>query len=275
MTTKITIELGPLQHTLLMPLWARANETLKDMPLLIDSKAVEIIKSIDWDFRAFNNIKEINLLSWISRCRKYDEVINKFIIANPTGAIVDIGCGMDTYYERAINSTVRWYELDLPDVVELKRKFFEETENRRFISGSFLNTHEWFDQIKAEGKVLFISAGVFCYFEESAIKDFLFKVADSFATSELLFDVTSAYGVKVANELIKKAGLGHNSLMKWPLKNKETILSWDKRLQLIGVYYTFRQKYLDLSFRNRITGSISDFLNIQYILHLKIDQYSQ
>lgn len=271
MTQKIKIELGPLQHTLFMPLWARATETQKDVPLLMDSKAVDIIKSVDYDFSAFKNLKEINLLSWISRCRKYDEIINRFIIENPTGAIVDIGCGLDTYYERAINSTVKWYELDLPDVIDLKRKFFEETENRRFISGSFTDIR-WFEQIKSKGKVLFISSGVFCYFEESEIKEFLLRLAESFAPSELLFDVTSAYGVKVANEVIKKSGLGQGSLMKWPLKNKEIILSWDKRLKLIGVHYTFRQKYLDLSFSNRIKGSVSDFLNIQYMLDMKIDK---
>jgi O-methyltransferase involved in polyketide biosynthesis len=269
MTTKIKVELGPLQHTLFMPLWARAKETKKDTPLLIDSKAVEIIESISYDFGAFNNLEEINLISWISRCRKYDEVLNRFIIANPTGTIVNIGCGMDTYYERAINSTVKWFELDLPDVIELKRKFFKETENRKFISGSFINT-EWFDQIKTNKKVLFISAGVFCYFEESVIKEFLLKVVNGFPSSELLFDVTSAHGVKVANDVIQKAGLSQNSFMKWPLKNKKVILSWDKRIQLIGMYYTYKQKYLNLSIRNKIIGSISDFLNIQYILHLKI-----
>jgi O-methyltransferase involved in polyketide biosynthesis len=269
MTTMIEVKLGNLQHTLFMPLWARAQESKKNAPVLIDNKAVEIIESVDYDFKAFNNLEEINLISWISRCRKYDEVINKFIIENPNGTIVNIGCGMDTYYERAINSSLKWYELDLPDVIELKRKFFEETENRRFISKSFLS-NEWFDQIIPKEKVLFISAGVYCYFSESVIKDFLIKVVNSFPSSELLFDVTSAYGVKVANDVIQKAGLGQNSFMKWPLKNKEVIISWDKRIQLIGVYYTYKQKYLNLSIKNRIIGSISDLLNIQYILHLKI-----
>jgi O-methyltransferase involved in polyketide biosynthesis len=269
MTAKIKVNLGPLQNTMFMPLWARAQETKKETPVLIDSKAVEIIDSIDYNFESFKNLEEINLISWISRCRKYDEIINRFIIENPNGAIVNIGCGMDTYYERAINSTLKWYELDLPDVIELKRKFFSESATRKFISGSFLNT-QWFEQIRLEDKVLFISAGVFCYFEESVIKDFLIKVVNNFPSSELLFDVTSSSGVKVANKVIKKAGLDQNSLMRWPLKNIQVILSWDKRIKLIGRYYTFKQKYLNLSLRNRIRGFISDFLNIQYIIHLKI-----
>lgn len=270
MSKKIKIELGPLQQTLFFPLWARANETKKEKPLLIDTKAVEIIESIDYDFSNFNkNLVEINIVSWISRCRKYDEIINRFIIENPNGTIVNIGCGMDTYYDRAINSSVQWFELDLPDVIELKRKFFEETENRKFIVESFLNSN-WFDLINTKERILFISAGVFCYFEEIQIKDFLIKIANRFPLSELLFDVTSLDGVRVANNIIKKVGLGQNAYMKWALKNKDVILSWDSRFKLLGVHYTYRQKNLHLSFKNKIIGFISDFFDIQYILHLKV-----
>jgi len=270
MSGKISVKLGPLQRTLIMPLWARAEETKKETPLLFDSKAVEIIKSVDYDFSTLRKVlEEINLVSWISRCRKYDEIINSFIIANPYGTIVNIGCGLDTYYERAINNSVQWFELDLPEVIDLRRKFFSETSNRKFISESFLKT-DWFNQIVRKGEVLFISAGVFCYFEEVEIKDFLIKIADRFSSSELLFDVTSKQGIKIANSIIAKTGLDQNSFMKWALMNKKIILSWDSRFKLIGVHYTFKQKNLNLSFRNRIIGTISDFLNIQYILHLKV-----
>ncbi len=271
MTAKIKVSLGQLQQTLFMPLWARAMETQKNMPLLIDNKAVEIIESIDYDFTAFNqNLENINIISWISRCKTYDQIINKFIIAHPNGTIVNIGCGMDTYFERAINSSVKWYELDLPDVIELKRKFFIENDNRKFIAGSFFNT-QWFDEINPKNEILFISSGVFCYFEEALIREFLISLVNRFPSSELLFDVTSATGLKVANNIIIKAGFGEESLMKWALKNKEHILSWDKRIKLIGVYETYKQKNLNLSVRNRIIGAISDFLKIQYILHLQID----
>lgn len=270
MPGKISVELGPLQRTLFLPLWARAKETKKEIPLLIDSKAVEIIDAVDYDFSTLNkSLEEINLVSWISRCKKYDEIINKFILANPYGTIVNIGCGLDTYYERAINNSVQWFELDLPDVIDLRRKFFSETSTRKFIPESFLKT-DWFNQIELKGEVLFISAGVFCYFEEVEIKDFFVKIADRFSSSELLFDVTSKQAIKIANCLIANTGLHQNLFMKWALKNKKIILSWDSRFKLIGVHYTFKQKNLNLSFRNRIIGTISDFLNIQYILHLKV-----
>lgn len=38
------LKLGSVQKTLLLPLWGRAVETLKEKPLLTDDKAVSIIK---------------------------------------------------------------------------------------------------------------------------------------------------------------------------------------------------------------------------------------
>jgi O-methyltransferase involved in polyketide biosynthesis len=267
---KIKIELGNIQSTLLMPLWARVMETQKDEPLLVDRKAVEIIKSVDYDFTPMvQTIEEISIISWISRCLIYDEIINQFILNNPKGVIVNLGCGMDTYYERAINSSVQWFELDLPDVVELRKQFFSETENRQFIACSFLDT-QWFSKIQSKQNVLFLSAGVFPYFEEDEIRQFLKALTDTFPNSEILFDVTSSQGVRAANRIIKKTGLGIDAFMKWPLGNVNKVLEWDKRLQLINTFYTYKQKNLKLNLKNRILGVISDFLNIQYVLHLKV-----
>jgi O-methyltransferase involved in polyketide biosynthesis len=42
--------LGNVQMTLFMPVWARAVETKKVNPVLVDKTAVEIIESVDFDF---------------------------------------------------------------------------------------------------------------------------------------------------------------------------------------------------------------------------------
>jgi O-methyltransferase involved in polyketide biosynthesis len=46
-----SVQLGRIQQTALVPLYARALETRRKRPLLVDPKAVEIVSSIDWDFR--------------------------------------------------------------------------------------------------------------------------------------------------------------------------------------------------------------------------------
>jgi O-methyltransferase involved in polyketide biosynthesis len=270
MKTKITIELGDVQKTLFMPVWARAVETKKKEPLLIDHTALDIIDSIEFNFSHMSeNVPEISQIAWIARCKRFDMIVNDFITKHPDGTIVNIGCGLDTSYERINDSAIRWYDLDLPDVIELRRKFLKETEKRKFISRSFLDT-SWFEDIEINDKVLFISTGVFVYFEETQVRDFIIKVADRFEDSELFFDVTSPKGLEIANKVIQKSGLDSRSFFKWSLTDKSIITSWDSKINLLDTFYTFRIEGLQMSDENKQIAIISDSHDIQYMVHLKI-----
>lgn len=269
MDNKIKIELGDIQKTLFMPVWARAVETKKNKSILMDLAAEKIIDSVDFDFSQMSkNLKEINQIAWIARCRRFDLIIKDFIKNNPNATIVNIGCGLDTTYERIGNQSIIWYDIDLPDVIEL-RKFFSETDKRKFIASSFLDTN-WFNMISSNNKILFISTGVFVYFEETEIKNFIIKIAERFCDSEMFFDVTSPKGLQIANQVIKDSGLNGNSFFKWGLVNKSVITSWDKRISLLNTYYTFKIEGLGLSLKNKIIGFLSDSAGVQYMVHLKI-----
>lgn len=272
MENKIKIALGQVQKTLFMPVWARAVETKKQKPILTDNVAVQIINNIDFDFSQMtSNLKEINQIAWIARSIRFDIIINSFLKDNPNGIIVNIGCGLDTTYERINNQSVMWYDLDLPDVIELRRKFLKESDKRKFIADSFLDT-DWLNKIPKDNKILFISTGVFVYFEESVIKDFLIRIADIFPESELFFDVTSPKGMQIANQVIKESGLDSSSYFKWGLIDKSIIKSWDNRIKFLDTYYTFKIEGLGLSFKNKIIGFLSDSAGVQYMIHIKLIQ---
>lgn len=268
--TKIKVELGDIQRTLFMPVWARAVETKKENPILVDRTALEIIDTVDFDFSQMtDNLAEISQIGWIARCKRYDLIVNKFINDHPKGTVVNIGCGLDTSYERINSNSILWYDLDLPDVIELKRKFQKETEKRRFISSSFLETN-WFNNLEINDNILFISTGVFVYFKELEIRDFVIKVANRFDNCEMFFDVTSPKGLEIANQVIQKSGLDSRSFFKWALTDKSILLSWDRRISLLNTYHTFKIEGLGLSDENKNIALISDSLDIQYMVHLKI-----
>lgn len=269
---KIKVELGDIQKTLLMPVWARAVETKKENPILVDMTALEIIDTVDFDFSHMtDNLSEISQIAWIARCKRFDLIVNNFIYYHPRGTVVNIGCGLDTTYERISCNSVQWYDLDLPDVIELKKKFQKETDNRKYISSSFLDT-KWFDNIVIKDRILIISAGVFVYFEEFEIRDFVIKVAERFDDCEMFFDVTSPKGLEIANQIIQKSGLDSRSFFKWALKDKSVITSWDKRINLVNTYHTFRIEGLGLNDENKNIALISDSLDIQYMVHLKLSK---
>jgi len=206
-----------------------------------------------------------------ARSKRFDIIINNFLKDNPYGTIINIGCGLDTTYERINNQSVIWYDLDLPDVIELRRKFLMESDKRKFIASSFLDT-DWLNKIQRDNKIMFISTGVFVYFEESAIKDFLIRIADRFPEAELFFDVTSPKGMQIANQVIKESGLDSSSYFKWGLIDKSIIKTWDNRIKILNTYYTFKIGGLGLSFKNRIIGFLSDSAGVQYMIHLKLIQ---
>lgn len=269
MNKKIELDLGNVQKTLFLPLWGRAAETVKKKPRLNDQTAVRIIDQVDYDFsKIAANMDDLTKIAWIKRSLICDRVVKNFLRQYPRGTIVNIGCGLDTIYERTDNGELKWYDLDLPDVIILRRRFFEENERRKCIATSFLE-EGWLDQIEVNGNVLFIAAGVFYYFEPHEVKEFFLRLIKRFPACEILFDVSSPIGVKVANKkVIEGAGLDEKSYLKWGLENKKEILAWDARIQMIGSYYYFRT--LRMRLRNILMGTLSDFLGIQYMIHLRL-----
>jgi len=47
--TRVSVDLGPVQETLLIPLLGRAVKTQKGNGLIQDRKAVEIVDALDYD----------------------------------------------------------------------------------------------------------------------------------------------------------------------------------------------------------------------------------
>ena len=131
MITKLNVELGDVQKTLFLPLWGRAMESKKPHPLLIDDLAVKIIDSVNFDFSLMTrNLDDITQIAWIKRSLIGDQIIKKFINLTPKGTIVNIGCGLDTTFERIDNDYLIWYDLDLPDVIELRRSSLKKAQKK-------------------------------------------------------------------------------------------------------------------------------------------------
>jgi O-methyltransferase involved in polyketide biosynthesis len=271
MTEKMKIELGNIQRTLLLPLWGRAVETQKKEPLLVDKTAVEIVEQIACDFSAMSkDLSVISLLGWIRRSLLIDKAIKQFIEKHPKATIVNIGCGLDTTFERIDNGTIRWYDLDMPDTIELRRKFIQENERRQYIASSFLD-YDWLNRLIIEDNILFIAAGVFYYFEEFQIKDFLHKIADLFPGSEIVFDATSPIGVKMANKMvIKNSGMDEKSFLKWGLKSSKTLQLWDSRIHILNEDLFFKSAKNGHDLKTKIGLLISDIFKMQYMIHLRI-----
>ncbi len=192
-------KLTKAQATLLMPLWARASECRHAQPLLRDSKAVEIVESLDFDFNLFVK-KGVSQTDFCIRARVLDQLVNEFLTQHPRSTVVEFGVGLDTRFDRLDNGQVQWIELDLPNVIEVREQFFQPTDRRHILTGSLTET-AWIAEVKSlvRGPVLFIAEGVLYFLSTIQVDALLESLIAEFPKSSFLFDAQSPWFQWFAN----------------------------------------------------------------------------
>ena len=216
------------------------------------------------------NINSITQYEWIARSIHIDRTIKEFLLKYPKAAIVNVGCGLDTTFNRIDNGQLFCYDLDLPDVIDLRRKFITEGDRRKFIACSFLDDN-WFKELHIEDNVLFVAAGVLYYFEEYQLKEIFNKIASYFPGSEFVFDAASSFGVKTANKkVIENSGLNEKSYLKWGLNSASEIPAWNNKIKVVKEYPMFRKMLKGLKLKTKILAFLSDYYKIMYMVHLRM-----
>lgn len=154
---------GAVEETLCMTLAARAVDAESPSPLLADPVARKLVEAIDADWPALK--RSFGLSGICLRARVIDALVRNFLSRHPEGTIVELGCGLDARFERTDNGRATWWELDVPSVMDARKRFFHETPRRHFLSGSAFNT-EWIDAIAASkpSACLIVAEGSTIYF---------------------------------------------------------------------------------------------------------------
>ncbi|MEM6289757.1 MAG: class I SAM-dependent methyltransferase [Myxococcota bacterium] len=229
----IAVELGAVQETLLIPLLGRARETAKkERGVLADPRAVEIVESLDYDFSKWEDIP--SLLGCCIRTKMYDRYVEDFLAKHPEGTVIELGSGLNTRFERMDNGTVHWFDLDLPDVITLRRKFFQDTSRRTMVSASVLDD-AWVDQVKASpGPYLFLSEAVLIYLEEEKVKQAIGLIARNFPGATLVLDTTGAINVEGQKNHDAMRHLSPDSWFRWKCDDPKQLEDWDLGLELVS-----------------------------------------
>jgi O-methyltransferase involved in polyketide biosynthesis len=265
------IKLGSVQETLLLPLWGRAIETLKQKPLLVDNKAVSVINSLPYDFTLIaKNISPLIQVGWIARSIYFDKKIKAFIDLYPQATIVNIGCGLDTTFDRVDNGKIRWIDLDLPDTIELRRQYISETDRRRFIGKSVFD-RSWYEEIVNKQHVMLLIAGVIYYFDESEIKILFGDFHTIIPGAEIVLDYGSKRGIKLSNKkVIEKSGMDNSAYLKWGIDNIFDIEKWNNNIKVLSNMQMYKEHKKNYPPLKRIGMNIANMMKLMFLAHIKI-----
>jgi O-methyltransferase involved in polyketide biosynthesis len=186
MEGKQQVRLGAVQETLFIPLAARARETQRKHPVLRDPKAVEMVRSIDYDAAKYG--RGAGGPVTVLRTAIIDFWVRSFLAAHPAATVVELGTGLNTRFERVDNGQVHWFDLDLPDTIDLRRNFFADTDRRRMIAASALD-EDWLPAVaRGRGPYFFVADGVLVYLPEDQVMATLARMAERFPGALLALD---------------------------------------------------------------------------------------
>ena len=208
-------KISDISETLLIPLYARAIESKTDDPIIIDSKAIEITNKLNEilknsQSKLHKKLLEEKLQKRLNvtlslRTRKIDEYVGQFLTSHKNCTVVELGCGLSTRYNRIDNDVVEWYDLDFPEVVNLRKKFFDITDKYHFIPSSVLD-FDWMKPLaeKKDHNFLFIAEGLLMYLHEEEVKSLVLQLQKLFPSCELVAEVANSYIVNVLKHKIWK-----------------------------------------------------------------------
>ncbi|SPM36813.1 methyltransferase [Mycobacterium rhizamassiliense] len=219
---------GSVEWTNLVTLYLRAHESRSRHPILGDHAAGAAVDRIDYDFKRIhrNSLPASNQYLVVLRAKQLDEWCAEFLTAHPDAVVLHLGCGLDgRAFRLAVPPSVRWFDVDQPSVIALRRRLYDETEHYRMI-GSSVTDPQWLDQIPTGHPTLIVAEGLLMYLREDEVRALLQRLTDRFDSGEMHFDTLSPRAPLLSKLLTK-------GIIKWGIGNARELESWNPKLRFV------------------------------------------
>lgn len=247
------IEINQISRTAFLTLQCHALDAAAKNPILNDRsalKTLEYLKTIirDSDSALYQRILQDRIKGSLVkhtalRARQYDLYIRDFIGKYPEAAVVNIGCGLDDRFSRIDNGKIRYYDLDLPDIMDIKRLFFPPRERYGQISQSVFE-FDWINSIVSE-HVILVAEGVFMYCKEEDVRVLFHHLQSRLKDPEIVFEVFSKKWLRgwrrrsMEIKMKKELKLDEDALFKFGISDSDEIEKWHDGYRLIGDWSYF------------------------------------
>jgi len=181
--------------TLFIPLYGKASMSRDGF--YEDKKAEEIIDKVTFDFASIDKSKKLAIYLTM-RAMQFDEITRSFISEYPNGIIITLGCGLDSRVARVEHKDCKWYDLDFPEVIAIRKDFYVETDKSRMIPSSVTEL-SWLDRIEYNNEnVLIVAEGLTMYLTECEMKALLEAFKSKFRRAFFVFDAYSNFALKMS-----------------------------------------------------------------------------
>ncbi|MFI6594768.1 class I SAM-dependent methyltransferase [Nonomuraea sp. NPDC050536] len=211
---------GGITWTLLGTLYLRAWESRNPRSILGDHYAAEAVDRLEYDFDALKRRvrPESNQYLVALRAKRLDSWSADFLSRHPDATVLQLGCGLDSRMLRLDPPPgVTWYDLDIPAVIDLRRRLYPERPGYHLIAASVTDP-DWLAEIPAGRPVLIIAEGLLPYLVPTEVHRLLQRLTDHFAAGELIFDAGAPWFIRLM------------PVFHWGLGDGRDLERWNARL---------------------------------------------
>ncbi len=214
MEEKMKVRVQGVPETMLQTLYARAEESQKPNHYIYDEKAIEIVSQLDYDFSKASGDKMMSY-GVIARTIILDRLVQEFLAENAGAVVINIACGLDTRCYRMAGKYARWYNVDLPETMEIRSRFLKEDGPVYQIAKSA--TDETFtDSIEYHGEpVLVVIEGLTMYLSGADVQQMFHIIDKKVEKATVLVEVMSPFSV---NNIKEKSIEGSKAKFSWGVR---------------------------------------------------------
>lgn len=184
-----------VNKTLYIPLYGKAYVSKKNI-ILQDKKAEELWEQADIQLKGKSKSK------WLAyymamRAATFDMWVRRELEHTPDAVVLHIGCGLDSRIERVDAKSTLWYDIDFPEVIRERKKYFTESEHYHMLATD-MRGEEWKEQIPGGIDAIVFMEGVSMYFEPEELSGLLSGIGAHFKSVKLLMDCYSTRAAKAS-----------------------------------------------------------------------------
>ena len=187
--------MNSVNKTLYIPLYGKSYVSKKGL-FLDDKKAEEI-----WEAEGFS-LKGKSKSKWLAyymgvRSAVFDEWVQKQLATTPNAVVVHIGCGMDSRIIRIGNQNHKWYDVDFPEVIEERKRYYDETDDYQMIAGDVRDCN-WLTAIQEKQSAIVVMEGVSMYLTIDEMQNLADSLCAHFESIVLLVDAYTSFAAKMS-----------------------------------------------------------------------------
>jgi O-methyltransferase involved in polyketide biosynthesis len=249
------ITFGDIQETALIPLAIKASETARPNARIRDEKAKAIIDALGVDVSKYDPF--LSHEGVVARTIMFRDTLKDLLEKYPDAVCINLGCGFDDKFSQVDNGRLRWFDVDLPDQIAVRRKVFQDRDRCTMLDGDALDG-AWTKALPKADMYIIVVEGVLEYFSKEQVKTCLNMLCDCFPHGYLLAELHYPF--------LEKHGSHHdavkhtNATFGWGTQSGRDYLELEPRMKLLSEH-SYNEEMRKYTIRGKLFAIIGGKIN--------------